>query len=140
VPDYTAEQLANVMLRFYGAYHAIAVLLCLMLARWWQALLYNPGGFGQEFRALRFDPRVMLTLLALIVLGLLGAGPDGWVPLLSIPPLVGGVAVVHALVAQRSLGGHWLALGYLTLALMYPLVIMLGLMDSVFDLRKRIGK
>jgi hypothetical protein len=25
--------------------------LSLMLARYWQALLYNPGGFGREFRA-----------------------------------------------------------------------------------------
>ena len=29
----------------------LALLLCLMLARYWQASLYNPGGFGREFRS-----------------------------------------------------------------------------------------
>ena len=33
--------------------NAVIALLSLMLGRYWQAALYNPGGFGDEFRALK---------------------------------------------------------------------------------------
>lgn len=41
----------------------VTCLLCLMLARYWQASLYNPGGFGREFRSLRLAPAVAVILL-----------------------------------------------------------------------------
>ena len=37
---------------------AMMSVLCLLLARYWQAALYNPGGFGEEFRALQYSPPV----------------------------------------------------------------------------------
>ncbi len=51
-PD--AAQIAGML----GAGTAIGSVLCLLLARYWQAALYNPGGFGQEFRALYYPPVV----------------------------------------------------------------------------------
>ena len=136
--QYTAQELVGLLLQFYGAYHGLAMILCLMLARWWQAALYNPGGFGQEFHWLRFDPRIMLGLLALIVAGMLGVSPlSAWLAVLSIPPMLGGLAVLHGMIALKKMGGHWLILCYLILVMMSPAVIALGLMDSVFDFRKR---
>ncbi|MEZ5581549.1 MAG: hypothetical protein R3F37_01040 [Candidatus Competibacteraceae bacterium] len=36
--------------------NGLASLLCgLLLGRWWQALLFNPGGFSREFHELRLD-------------------------------------------------------------------------------------
>ena len=139
--QYSANQLVELLLMIYGASHAVTMLVCLVLARWWQALLYNPGGFRQEFHQLRFDPRVMLAVLGLLLLGLAGVEPfDDWMAVLSIPAMFGGLAAMHGIVAARKLGTHWLVLGYLTLLLMYPAVVALGVMDSVFDLRKRISK
>ena len=43
-----ATQVAGMM----GAGSAMTAVMCLLLARYWQAALYNPGGFGSEFRAL----------------------------------------------------------------------------------------
>ena len=40
-----------------------ACVLSLVLARYWQAGLYNPGGFGREFRSVRLPPAVALALL-----------------------------------------------------------------------------
>jgi len=44
--------------------------------RWWQAVLYNPGGFGAEFRGLRLSPVLGYAALALIGLRAVAAGGD----------------------------------------------------------------
>ena len=137
--EYTQEQIVDLLLSFYGAYHAFMVIICLMIGRWWQAALYNPGGFRQEFHGLRFDPRVMIFLLGLILAGLLDIPPlDGWLPLFSVAPMFAGLAIAHYAVARKGLGSVWLVLCYLTLFMMAPAIIMLGLTDSVLDLRKRL--
>jgi len=139
--DYTAEQVIDSLLSFYGAYHAFMVVICLMIGRWWQALLYNPGGFRQEFHNLRFDPRVMIALLGLILAGLLDIPPlDSWLPLLCVAPMFAGLAVAHWTVATRKMGTPWLVLCYVTLLMMAPAIILLGMTDSVLDLRKRMQR
>ncbi len=137
--DEALEQLVQLLLRFYGVYHMGLVVLCLMLARWWQAALYNPGGFREEFHQLRLDPRFSLVLAVMIVAGALGIPPlNNWVALLSLPLLVNGIALCHGVVGMKQLGTHWLVMCYLTLLLMAPALVMLGIMDSFLDLRKRI--
>ena len=44
---------ATRMAAFFGAVTTAGLMLTLVLARWWHAVLDNPGGFGREFRALR---------------------------------------------------------------------------------------
>ena len=43
---------------------ALNTFLGVIIARWWQALLYNPGGFGEEFQGLKIKkiPAVILVL------------------------------------------------------------------------------
>jgi hypothetical protein len=136
---YTAEQFVELGLSFYGASHALIMLLCLMLARWWQAALYNKGGFQQEFHQLRFDSRMMLPVFGLILVGMAGVDPfASWLVILCIPPIVGGIALMHYMVAYKKMGAIWLTLCYLTLFMMTPIVILLGMLDSGMDLRKRI--
>ena len=48
----TTAQIAGML----GAGTGMMSVLCLMLGRYWQAALYNPGGFGSEFRLLRYTP------------------------------------------------------------------------------------
>lgn len=139
--QYSSEQLVDLLLSFYGAYHAFMTVICLMIGRWWQALLYNPGGFRQEFHALRFDPRVMVVLLGLILAGLMELPPlDGWIPLFCVAPLFAGMALIHYTVARKTMGTPWLVLSYMTLLLVPPAIILLGLTDSVLDLRRRMDK
>ena len=45
---------------------ALQVVLSLLLARWWQALLYNPGGFQAEFHQLRLSVRQAAVLVAAV--------------------------------------------------------------------------
>jgi len=116
--------------------------LALMLARYWQAALYNPGGFGREFRALKLPRAVMLALVAAMVLGPF-IGPQ-FIVLASASSLVlvlAGIALMHGLVAQGRLAGFWLVGMYVTLPLImqliYPLLVVLAIVDSLIDFRGR---
>jgi hypothetical protein len=137
--QYTAEQIVDLGISIYGAYHALMVMVCLMIGRWWQALLYNPGGFRQELHNLRIDPRIMVFLLGVILVGLMDIPPlDGWLPLFCIAPMLTGLAIAHYIVAKKAMGAPWLVLIYMTLLMMAPAIILLGMADSLLDLRKRL--
>ncbi len=123
----------------------ITTLLSLMLGRYWQALLYNPGGFGLEFRALRFSPAPAMVLLAGMLLApSLGVQAAMLAPLCSVPLVFAGIALVHGLVAQDRMSRFWLVGLYVTLALfmqlLYPLLAILAIVDSLFDFRGRASR
>ncbi|NJD07912.1 MAG: hypothetical protein FIA97_15670 [Methylococcaceae bacterium] len=120
--------------------------MVLLLARCWQAALYNPGGFRAEFIALR-----MPTWLAYLGLGLLGLAwlQQGWVSevawnlviLLSLLFLVGGLAVLHGILANSGSRRLMLTGVYLALFLLFPhapiWVGLLGFSDVWLDWRSR---
>lgn len=121
---------------------AISSIASLVLGRWWQSLLYNPGGFAEEFRALRIQPPLALASLAgMTGCYLFSTDYVAWGNLLGLPLLVAGLALVHHLVASAKKGAHWLAIFYICLVLMLGplsmLLLGLGLVDSVLDLRSR---
>lgn len=121
-----------------------SVLLCLMLARYWQAGLYNPGGFGQEFINLRLPLAAgLLIILALgLVLGM-------QLKLLALTPVVlvahifAGLALIHAWFKLKKYNSFWLGLVYLMLVTFQPyfsfLLITLALADSWFNFRAKLA-
>jgi hypothetical protein len=130
-----------------GAFVAALVLqwlLALFIGRWWQALLYNPGGFGQEFRELRLHRILGIAGLALLLLIGLIRGP-GLIPdlLVALMPLylLQGLAVAHQVHRARGLHVGWLFGLYVLLAVFPPhaelLVACVGLVDIWVDLRAR---
>ena len=126
-----------------GLMAAVLQILCVLsvlLARYWQAVLYNPGGFALEFQRLRFPAVIVFPL----VLGMLFAPSLGiqaaiLTPVCSVPLLFTGLAVVHGLVAKYRSGRFWLIGVYIGIALftqvIYPLLVVLAIVDSVFDFR-----
>ncbi|PIE37250.1 MAG: hypothetical protein CSA53_06725 [Gammaproteobacteria bacterium] len=124
-----------------GLFSAIGSLLCLLLARFWQASLFNPGGFGDEFHALRLSRGLAVgLLLTSVLLGAWQGGFSSWAMLLLLPLHVAGLAVVHAYTRQAGRGGVWLLAFYLLWLLLEPvklLIVLLALVDSWFDLRQR---
>jgi hypothetical protein len=126
-----------------GASIALGVVISVMVARNMQATLYNPGGFRIEFHALRLSPQVAIVLLAMIMLlGMIGGYANSFIPLMLIPLIVSGIALVHGSVAKKKLGGNWLVIFYIGLIIMHSLAIMLlvvlAVMDSFIDFRSRI--
>lgn len=126
-----------------GLMASVLQLLCILsvvLARYWQAALYNPGGFGQEFRALRLPAVIMFPLVfGMLFAPSLGIQAAFLTPVCSVPLLFTGLAVVHGLVAKYRSGKFWLIGVYLGFVLftqlIYPLLVVLAIVDSVFDFR-----
>ncbi len=133
----TAVQIAGMM----GAATGLASVACLLLARWWQAALYNPGGFGTEFRALYFPPAVTLALtLVAVLLASLGMEYRTWAVICVIPLNFAGLALVHAWAAWRGRGKGWLTAFYLLWLFFDPvkfLVVGAAIADSWFQFRQR---
>jgi hypothetical protein len=118
--------------------------LALMLGRHWQAVLYNPGGFGREFRAIRIPLWPALMLLACMLIGPnLGPQVAMLTPLCSVALLFAGLSLMHALVFSGKLGKFWLVGLYVTLLLfmqlIYPLLVVLAIVDSLIDFRGRLA-
>ncbi len=125
------------------AYMAIGLwgntVIGLLLGRYFQALLYNPGGFREEFHGLRLDRR-----LAALALGLLLAasfvGQGAFLQfglLLATPFLLQALAVSHALVYRRGWSKLWLLVVYAALPFVYVPVALIGILDSFVDFRRR---
>lgn len=129
LPRPTALQVAGML----GAANAVFSVLCLVLARWWQAALYNPGGFGSEFRALYYPPAVS-TLLAVLALGLASLGLEyrSWAAICVVPLTAAGLALLHARVALRGWGSGLLA-GFYVAWVLFDLVKIMVVIAAVAD-------
>ncbi|MHC8356078.1 hypothetical protein ACYZTL_12795 [Pseudomonas sp. LB3P81] len=137
-----ASLIAPVLTGLIAALLQIVSVLSLIVGRYWQALLYNPGGFGREFRAIRFPLGLAMLLLAFMLLGpSIGPQMAMLTPLCSVPLVFAGLALIHGLVAQKRLARFWLVGLYVTLLLfmqlIYPLLVVLAIVDSLIDFRGR---
>lgn len=119
----------------------LLVVLGLLLGRYWQALLYNPGGFGEEFRNLRLRPGFALLASGLM----LAAGLSDSTMLFGASVVAASVfvfpafAVAHAVVARFKVGGAWLVPVYLGLLFMPYVYVLFGLMDVFVNWRRLFG-
>lgn len=124
-----------------------ALVAMVLTARWWQSVLYRPGAFGAEFRALLL-PRWALPALVggAALMAVAGSGSfiaqvaGDAVVVLMLSFGVQGLAVAHERVAANSGGRGWLVGLYLCLALLPQVasmgLAMTGLADLVADFRR----
>jgi hypothetical protein len=126
----------------FGFMLSLTLVGCAVLARWWQAALFNPGGFREEFHAIRFGSVPALMLVgAGASLYVQGPSMHVWAQIMMLPLLVAGIGLLHALVAKRRVGGM-LGLFYAALLLVPPMkyvVMGLAAVDAVADLRRILG-
>lgn len=137
------EHLKLLLLGGLASVHTAIMLLCLILARSWQSGLYNPGGFQKEFHQLRLPLKYTGALIGVLALSsLLELSFMRWLPLMLLPWIFAGFALVHGSLAKRDLGRSWLIVFYLSVVLMGPYVITLlvfaAVIDSLVDIRARI--
>ncbi|NVZ08152.1 hypothetical protein HW932_02620 [Allochromatium humboldtianum] len=136
-------RLAQWMTGAFAAALVLQYLVSLFLARAWQAQLYNPGGFGAEFKALRVGSLVGALFVLFLAWGLLakGLGLD-LAPVLGLLLLLQGLAVIHRLRELRNANQGWLVALYVLLVFFMPqmvlLLISLGLIDLWADIRARV--
>lgn len=116
--------------------------LSLVLARYWQALLYNPGGFGEEFRQIRLPAPLAIALLAGVLLAPVLLGDAGWAVTLvcMLPLMLAGLALGHGLIAMKQLSSFWSIGLYVALLVAMNLICLLAVIDSLFDFRGRLAR
>ena len=133
------------MLGWFATMQAGSTILSLLLARWWQALLYNPGGFASEMGGLRFFPGHALGLLSAAMIAVWGF--DGswwslsWLGLCILPLGFVGLVLAHSLLNRRRAAVFWKVLFYGMLVVWFPLSVvalaMLAVIDAFVGLRSR---
>jgi hypothetical protein len=139
-------RLAEVLTGVMAAGLFLGLVAMLLLARSWQAMLYNPGGMKSEFLALQLGKNSVLLGLVVMLPGLLmGDEVPAIVPdLMQIWMtmfMVQGVAVAHAILDRRSGQRGWvMALYFATLFTPLGFVVTLvGVTDAWVDYRRQFG-
>ena len=138
------EIVAPWMTGLLAASFGLLTTLSLLLARFWQANLYNPNGFGEEFRQIRIGKNATLALVGLIVSVLISKSTLT-VEMLMVGMVIflfQGLSVVHALVKAEKLPRFFLVVLYLLMAFLsvQTIVMMaaLAMIDNFVDLRKKL--
>lgn len=118
--------------------------LSLMLARWWQAGLYNPGGFRAEFLDVRLPQWAGYGFIGLLVLAALNTDSSVLAINLALPMvmtfLVTGFSILHARLSGSPSGTFWLAgiyIGLLFIPPLLPIIALVGLSDPWLNWRQR---
>ena len=141
----TIDVLAHYMTGVVAAGSVFGLLFGLFLGRWWQANLYNPGGFRQEYLSLDTKPRLSIGSVAVVVIALASPGMISEIAwnvsiLLFVLYTVSGTAVLHTVLAGMKLGRYMVPMLYITLFLIphaMLLVALVGLSDPWLNLRKK---
>ena len=153
-PDVPVEQIkqtvqvfAHFMTGAIAAGSVYGLLFGLFLARWWQAALYNPGGFKSEFLALKGHTQLAIATMVLIAVAGLSSGvvaEISWNMLLVLFVLYTfiGTALLHACFAQMKGSRFMVPFLYLTLVLIPHVMVIIaacGLTDNWLNLRNKIS-
>ncbi|MGZ4976724.1 MAG: hypothetical protein ACXV8O_06180 [Methylobacter sp.] len=145
--QHTLTVLSHYMTGIIAAASVFGLLFGLFLGRWWQALLYNPGGFRQEFLSLNTHSRLAIGSIVVVVVALLSSGVISEISwnitiLLFVLYTFIGTAVLHTVFASMKMGRFIVPMFYVTLFLiphaMLP-VALVGLSDTWMNLRNKIS-
>ena len=121
--------------------NSLLACLSLLLGRYWQAALYKPGAFGDEFRALRLPSLWAVALVLVVIAGAVGGREvAAWTALAGIPVTICGFALLHHVARDRQLGFGFLAVSYMLWTFVDLLkvgVLIAVLLDAFFDFGRR---
>lgn len=142
----SAQILAHFMTGVAVAGSVYGLLFGLFLARWWQAVLYNPGGFRAEFLGLKGHVQLALMTLLLIAAALLTTGRIAelcWNVLivLFVMYTIIGTAVLHSAFSVMKGSRFMVPFLYVTLMVIPHVMVAIalcGLSDNWLDLRNKL--
>ncbi|WP_245549470.1 MULTISPECIES: DUF2232 domain-containing protein [Methylomicrobium] len=139
------DNFAHYMTGLFAAGTVFSLLFGLFLGRWWQSLLFNPGGFKQEYLALGTGPKLAISSLAILAAAFFTTGTLSEIAwnmtiLLFTLYTVIGASVLHVVFSQTKMSRFAVPLFYVTLILVpqvLPPVAIVGLIDAWLDIRKK---
>lgn len=112
-----------------------------LIGRWLQAIAFNPGGFGSEFRELRLNLPLSAICFALsLLLRFQGDEYIWWSNLFALPLVMVAIAIAHSFAKARDVSTPWLVLFYLATIIFMPVVICIGFVDAWVNFRDRFAQ
>ncbi len=128
----------------------LVIMLELLFARWWQSLMFNPGGLGKEFARIRMS-KAMATIFIAVLIGKLFGQKIliDFFPILFLPFVMSGLAVLHAVKGRMQILGHGMAaaiglfiiyvglFSFIFTQIVVMLLAAIGYIDSWYDIRER---
>ncbi|WP_341328709.1 DUF2232 domain-containing protein [Methylotuvimicrobium sp. KM2] len=146
--EQSVQSMAHYMTGVVAAGTIFSLLFGLFLGRWWQSMLYNPGGFRAEYLSLSTHPRLAIGSIIVIAVAWFGSGIFSEVAwnitiLLFVLYTFIGAAVLHLMLSRMSSGRFLVPMFYVTLLIiphvMFP-VAGIGLADAWLNLRNKFSK
>ncbi len=138
------EEMAIIMIPgFLAGSILFGTMISLFLARWWQSVILNPGGFAQEFQALNLGKMTAMIAIVVVVAVVL-MGSELWYAMLLIVLalyITQGMSILHAVFKGRQLNRAWLYLIYLVMFFSPEVSAMLslvGIADAWIYSRRRL--
>lgn len=121
----------------------LLLLISLFMGRAWQASLFNPGGFRQEFHELRLGKPLAVVMLIVFTITLLVADQlpllINIILVLGVVYLIQSAALAHGLVAKLGISRGWLVAFYiLLLTTLAQFLMLLSVADAWIDFRTRV--
>lgn len=145
--DRIIENMSRVMTGIMSATMVFATMINLFIGRWLQALLFNPGGFREEFLSLRLGRPMAMIALAVLLMSTFGTGIVRSIAV-DLLFLVGtvyslqGLSLAHAVVAMTNAHVGWLVGLYALMLFLLPQAMLVlsaaGFADSWLDFRARL--
>ncbi|MDH5191573.1 MAG: YybS family protein [Gammaproteobacteria bacterium] len=145
------QLLGEKMSGILGAVFVFSQLVMLLLARNWQAKLYNPGGFSQEFQGLKLGKTAAYISLVILLAGTLpgetGELFSNMLGIVMVLFLMQFLAIAHAVIAHVAKSDGWLAALYVLVVIglfAFPplllVMVLTGFADVWVDFRNHIKK
>jgi uncharacterized protein YybS (DUF2232 family) len=139
------DNFSHYMTGMFAAGTVFSLLFGLFLGRWWQSLLFNPGGFKQEYLALSTGRSLAIGSLIILAAAYFAAGTLSEIAwnitiLLFALYTVIGTSVLHVVFSRTKMSRFAVPLFYVTLILVpqvLPPVAIVGLIDAWLDIRKK---
>lgn len=121
------------------------VLLQLLLARWWQAIMFNPGGLQKELYQIRLSHILGFAFLVILMLAYFDNALALSASLLFYAAFcAAGLSLLHNILSHSNKSGLWLIILYIGIVFIFPFVVIIvsfiGLLDTMIDLRRRLQK
>lgn len=116
-------------------------IMALLMARAWQAYLFNPGGLAAEFKKIRASKWVSIAVVVVTLICVLDYPiAFEFLPVLFLPHIIAAVSLIHYVADKNPNKQIFLGLFYITAliaaSVVIPMLIIIGFIDSFYDYRK----
>jgi len=138
------ENMAKFMTGLMATAFFLSMVLSMFLGRWWQAILYNPGGFKVEFHSFRLDKVIAIIGSLVLIWASINSAPGGIAIdlsfVISVYGSLAGLALIHHWFDSRQFNKAWLITLYMLLLFIAPQLLVIlaivGFADAWLNIRR----